>query len=185
MPSSETRPRRVIRLSLKKIIWIIVIVLVVLWLGRGFWSSSRMGFDATTVNKSYAPGVMMPRIDDDYYRGDYSQSDISDTREFLKTSYYGQIQTRRVAEIVDDVKNEVRDVEGRVDSLSSSEKYGSISFVVPKSRFEEFRIGVEALTHRKLYAEDISSDNLLNQKQNLEQRTGVSVESLATLDKAK
>src|SRR3989344_7233420 len=125
MTTTETRPRRVIRLSLKKIIWTLIIIGVLLWLGNNYWRANKYyRLDSTNIQES-VPGAMMPTIDD-YYRGDYGQSDISDTREFLKTSYYGRIQTRQVADIVDGVKNEVRDVEGRVDNLSSSEKHGSI-----------------------------------------------------------
>src|SRR3989344_3583204 len=150
MAAIEPKPRRVIRLSVKKIIWAIIIIVALIWLGRGFLLG---GLIRPAIMEDRSVGVSLPSASSDYYPGNYNnrQPDITDTREFLKTSYAGQIKTRQVGEIVNDVKNAVRDVEGRVDSLNSSEKYGRVTFVVPKSRFEEFRSAVESLTHKKLY----------------------------------
>ncbi len=50
-----------------------------------------------------------------------------------------------------------------------------------KSKFEAFRTEVEALTHKKLYVESISSQNLLGQKQDIEKRTSNIVGSLDKL----
>ena len=153
------------------------------WLSKGFLFGGLM---RSTLPEDRSMGVSLPSASSDYYPESYNrQPDITDTREFLKTSYAGQIKTRRVGEIVNDVKNAVRDVEGRVDSLNSSEKYGRVSFVVPKSRFEEFRSAVESLTHKKLYSEDISSQNLLSQKQSLEEQTISAVTFLTNLEKSK
>lgn len=111
--------------------------------------------------------------------------DITDTREFLKVSYSAQMQTRNVADKVKDIKNAVRDAEGRVDNFSSSEKYGYVSFVVSKDKFDQFRDDIEALTHKKLYTENVSSQNLLGQKQGIEQQGESIATRLAQLEKQK
>ncbi len=178
--------QKVIRISRKKLVVALIILAILAW---GLWniinnsfSTARMKAPSGGVSES---GMISPDRGSyypDYYNG---QNDITDTREFLKTSYYSTVKTRDVSEIVKEVKNAVRDVEGRIDSLSSSEKYGHISFVVPKSRFEEFRSEIEGLVHAKLYTETISSQNLLNQKQSLEERTEIITASLAELEKQK
>jgi Ca2+/Na+ antiporter len=129
-------------------------------------------------NSLGAPGSRAPSMgfenDRNSYDGSYNKGygnpSISDTREFLKTSYASEIKTRDVSDTVKDVKNSVKGADGRIDSLESSEKYGYISFVVPKSKFEAFRDEIESLTHEKLYTEDISSKNLLTQKQGIEEQ---------------
>jgi hypothetical protein len=107
-----------------------------------------------------------------------NQASISDTREFLKTDYNASIQTRDVNKVVRFVENAIKGADGRVDNISSSEKYGNIKFVVAKSEFEDFRSEVEVLVHAKLYTENISSENLLTQKQGIEEDQGNIVNSL-------
>jgi hypothetical protein len=115
----------------------------------------------------------------------YGQADITDTREFLKINYSASIESRDVSKTVKDVKGAVREAEGRIDGENISEKSGYISFVVPKSRFDAFRDEVESITHRKLYTENVSSQNLLNQKQDIEQQMGMATSSLAALEQQK
>lgn len=184
MASIELNQRRVIRLSIKKIVWAVVIIVVLLWLGKGFLFGN---FLRPTSFEDRSGGAVPSSLPADYYYPDeYRQRpDITDTREFLKTSYAGYLKTRDVSEMVKEVKNAVRDVEGRVDSLNSSDRYGYVSFVVAKSRFEEFRSAVEGLTRKKLYREDISSQNLLSQKQGLELQTETATKRLADLEKNK
>lgn len=184
--------RKVIKISLKKLLLIVGLIILICAALMFHYemkqervyeigSAPSMGVDMGMVSPSEpssVPGIMM---DERYYN--YNQNnDITDTREFLKMSYSANIKTRDVPGAVDDVKNAVRDVEGRVDSLSSGEKRGSVSFVVSKSRFEEFKTKVESITHAKLYTENISSQNLLNQKQSLEQQTASATSTLATLE---
>lgn len=179
----ENNNQKVIRISREKLI-ITLVILVVL----GFIILNSLG----TARMKRAPGVetgMAPLVSDetrsnypDYYN---EPSDITDTREFLKTSYSSILKTRDVPKVVKEVKNAIRDVGGRVDNINSSEKYGQISFVVPKSRFEEFRSEIESLTYAKLYTENISSQNLLSQKQNIEEQTTNILSTLESLKKQK
>ena len=179
----ENNNQKVIRISKKKLI-IVLIILAVLGLVLLFFIQSLGSARMKSSNSSDSGSMIAPDfLNSNYYPEYYRQnSDITDTREFLKTSYYSTLKTRNVSEIVKDVKNAVRDVDGRIDNLTSSEKYGHISFVVPKSRFEEFRSEVEDLVHAKLYTENITSQNLLNEKQSIEERTDVSVAALAKLE---
>ncbi len=181
----EKDNQKVIRISRKKLVITLIILLILGWglfrLLNNTFSVARMKAPSAGMGES---GMISP--DRGYYPDYYNQqSDITDTREFLKTSYSSTVKTRDVSEIVKEVKNAVRDVEGRIDRLDSSERYGYVSFVVPKSRFEEFRSEIEGLVHEKLYTESISSQNLLSQKQSLEERTAAIVASLVELEKQK
>jgi chromosome segregation ATPase len=99
----------------------------------------------------------------------------------MKISYSGTIQTREVKDTARDVRNIIRDMKGRIDSENTQEKYASIQFVIPKSNFDDFRDEIESLTHKKLYVENTSSQNLLNQKQNIEQRTETTTQTIDEL----
>ena len=112
----------------------------------------------------------------------YPVQDITDTREFLKTSFNADIQTRDVPEAVEEVEDAVRRVEGRIDSTESGEKWGHVSFVVPKSEFDRFRRDVEEIAHARLYTPHIHQENLLGQKQNIEQRADDLDESIDSLE---
>ncbi|OHA36663.1 MAG: hypothetical protein A3H57_03465 [Candidatus Taylorbacteria bacterium RIFCSPLOWO2_02_FULL_43_11] len=103
----------------------------------------------------------------------------------MKTNYLAEIKVRDVSKVVNDVKNIVKGSDGRVDNFQSSEKKGYISFVVPKRNFDSFRDQVEALTHRRLYSENISSENLLGTKQTIETQTTAVVSELESLNRQK
>lgn len=108
---------------------------------------------------------------------------IADTREFMKVSYSGNIKTRDVKDTARDVRGIIRDMDGRVDSENVNEKYGYINFVIPKSNFDDFRDEIEIITHKKLYTENTSSQNLLSQKQNIEQQDNLANMTLDQLQK--
>jgi hypothetical protein len=100
---------------------------------------------------------------------------ISDAREFLKKDYNATIRTRDVETLTTRVQTMVRGFNGRVDGSSSSEKFGYISFVVPASSLDAFRLEIKSLVPNKLYIEQTSTQNLLPQKQVIEeQRANVS-----------
>lgn len=109
---------------------------------------------------------------------------IADTREFMKVSYSGNIKTRDVKDTARDVRGIIRDMEGRVDSENVNEKYGYIKFVIPKSNFDDFRDEIESITHKKLYTENTSSQNLLSQKQNIEEQSGQATMTLGQLQQS-
>lgn len=184
--------RRIIKISRKKFKWTVIVV-VVLFIGLFLFlvAISSLSSARSKSSSSYDSAVMSPssssygdsggetqNINSDYYRYREQNPSISDTREFLKTSYSSNIQTRDVSEVVTDVKNIVKGADGRIDSIISGEKYGRVSFVVAKSKFDAFRDEIESITHKKLYTENISSENLLSEKQGIEEQTSNVVESL-------
>lgn len=180
-------PRKVIKVPKKKFWTAVVIVL----LAFGGWfvltvmnnSTARFGSSKMMLNQSSIPEMSYTSsMPPDYYREPGNPS-ITDTREFMKKSYNGSIKTRDVSDVARDVKSIVREAEGRVDGENISEKYGYISFVVPKSNFDSFRDEIEDLTHEKLYTESISSQNQLSTKQQIEQQDAMAKKSLAELEK--
>jgi len=176
--------RKVIKISRKKfIIFIIILVLILIFWGMSsFLSRNMFGVSSTNISAPTAPTVDLGY---DYYEKGGQQPSITDTREFLKTSYSGNIQTRNVSEMMKEVRNTVKGFDGRVDNFYSSEKNGHLSFVVAKSKFEEFRSEIEGLTYAKLYTESISSENLLSQKQEIERQTENILSILESLRKQK
>ena len=134
---------------------------------------------------AYEDNVVSNKMTSESYPGRGSQPTISDTREFLKTNYSATIKTRNVASMIRDVKNAVAGADGRIDNLYSSEKRGNIGFVIAKSEFESFRSEIESLTYAKLYTENVSSQNLLTQKQRIEEQTSNVLSSLADLQEQK
>lgn len=140
--------------------------------GAGYRPGDSSG-SAFSESSSFRPSIPRPGR---------NNADITDTREFLKTDYSANIATRDVQRDVDKVEDAIKSVDGRVDSLSSNEKYGRISFVVPKSDLSEFRDEIEKIAHAKLYTENISSTNLLNQKQAIEERAEYVNQSLTELE---
>jgi len=186
------RERKVIKVSRWKFILTIVVIVLALivwglfsvFTARVYQTGSSSNVTSLLPPDSYNESVSKTSmIRPDYYGG--GQSDITDTREFLKTSYSAYIKTRQVEEVITSVKNMVKGADGRIDSISFSEKSGGISFVVPKSKFDSFKDEVESVTHKKLYTENVSSQNLLSQKQNIEEQTLNVNNTLASLKEQK
>ncbi len=191
--------RKVIKISKKK--FIITTVIIVVFLLMGAWAALSVMTNTFSVGSSrnITGSNMMPSVPSindnglynsemmppDYYDRGYQKPTITDTREFLKTNYSADIKTRNVSKVIKDVTNIVKGADGRIDNSYSSEKSGRISFVVAKSKFDDFKNQIESLTHEKLYTETISSENLLNQKQNIEEQTGNIVNTLANLQSQK
>lgn len=187
--------RKVIKISKKRFkITIVIVVIFLILLALGTFSVltrtlgvGRVGKSMNNVNilPSLPSDMMESSIPDNYYGRGSEQPSISDTREFLKTGYNATIKTRNVSDVVKDVKNIVKGSDGRVDNSNSSEKYGYVSFVVPKSNFDTFKDEMESITHKKLYTESISEQNLLSQKQGIEEQTGNIVNTLENLQNQK
>ncbi len=106
---------------------------------------------------------------DMYYPG-YSLPPITDNREFLKTSYNASIRTRDVTSTGAKIETIVRGSAGRVDSSSLGDENGYISFSIPSDKFMLFREQIKDLAAAKLFTENINSENLLPQKQSIEER---------------
>ncbi|MDO8729265.1 MAG: DUF4349 domain-containing protein [bacterium] len=187
--------QKTIRVSRKKLFWIVIILIIIgLWwayqepryqilpaMMSGGYGVSDIVSPSTSAPKSPIMenlGAIYP----DYYR---QNPDITDTRQFLKTSFSAEIKTRDVKDMVRDVRGIIRDVEGRIDNAQESEKYSYVSFVVPKSRFDAFRDEIENLTHERLITVNESSENLLGQKQSIEEQMQNATSTLADLQKQK
>lgn len=149
------------------------------------YSVSSGGIGSPLGNRDYKESSTS-----DYYRGgglispQYQEPTIEDTREFLKVSYSSSIETRKVQKTVTNIKNIVAGVDGRVDSFNSNEKNGYVRFVVAKDKFEDLREQIEKLTHKKLYTENVSAENLLGQKQGIEEQTTTVLNNLESYKKA-
>jgi hypothetical protein len=136
-----------------------IVISIILFVG-GRLVINEYGMSPGSLSMDSIPQVpSMPSVgvDSGGYGNNYNygygkgQPDITDNREFNKVSYNATIKTRNVRETVRDVKGAVRDVEGRVDREQSAKDRGYVSFVVPKSKFDDFRDQVESLGNAKLY----------------------------------
>ncbi len=183
------RTKKVIRISLKKTIIGAVVLVVVATVALVLYqmyepryyniTSSVNDFSERVVDSEYSE-IVYP----DYYpMPSQNPSSIKDTREFLKTSYSAFIKTRNVKNVLRDVKSIIREADGRIDTLNETPQNGYVRFVVPKSNFENFKDEIESITHEKLITENISSENLLGQKQSIEEQNRNATASLITLEK--
>jgi hypothetical protein len=107
---------------------------------------------------------------------------VNDTREFLKTDYHATMRTRDVPKLVRRAETTVRGFGGRIDQISSTEKYGLVGFVVPKSSFNEFRDEIESFVGQRFLKVEISSRNLLSEKQGIEEMQKEAENTLAGLN---
>ena len=105
----------------------------------------------------------------DYYPYPGPGGDITDTREFLKTGYNAAIRTRHISDQSQTIRNIIRGVDGRVDSMNISEKTGYVSFAIPASKFDAFQSQIKGLVGAKFIIETINTQNLLPQKQSIEE----------------
>jgi len=197
MEENNQGGRRIIKISRRKFIVSIVVLVVIsavlyfglLFLGGSFGLDSITGSNITGQSippSSYTEKTLNEmKMQNPMSGSNKSDSSIRDTREFMKTDYSANILTRDVPKVVTQIKNIVKGSDGRVDNFQSREKYGRISFVVPKSKFESFRDEMESVTHHKLYIENISSTNLLNQKQGIENQIDEATSSLESLNRQK
>jgi hypothetical protein len=120
----------------------------------------------SSVAPEYSYGKMMPG----YYPQPTPTVPVTDTREFLQTDYNVTIKTRNVQELTRRAETTVRGFGGRVDGSSSSEKWGSVSFVLPASKFEAFRDEIESFTSPRFTTIETRTENLLPQKQSIEEQ---------------
>ncbi len=188
--------QKTIKVSRKKLNWAVIILIIVgLWLAYQkpryeilpIMMGGGYGVSDSVSSPASSPGApMMEKVGTMIYPDYYRQNpDITDTRQFLKTNYSADIKTRDVKDMIRDIKGIVRDVGGRIDSIQESEKYSYIGFAVPKSQFDAFRDEIESLTYKKLTIINISSENLLGQKQSIEEQMQYATSTLADLQKQK
>lgn len=185
-------PKRVIRVSKKTAIFagVIIALGIIAW---AFFVRPQDIIYQTGGVSGVGGGqkVMAPQAEDsssvaypDYGRPYYQDnSSVKDTREFMKIYYNMEIKTRDVKDVTRDVKGAIRDADGRIDNLNETPKYAYISFVVPKSKFENFKEEIANLAHEKLIIENTSSSNLLGQKQYIEEQEENATTELVKLKK--
>ncbi len=80
------------------------------------------------------------------------------------------MMARDVQKLTRRVETTVRGHGGRIDSMSSAEKYGSLSFVISESKFQAFRNELESLVDSRFLTVNINTQNLLPQKQAIEEQ---------------
>ncbi len=136
--------------------------------------SAGGGVSAEYYNKSIAPGYFPAPP---YYNQGVP---ITDTREFNKIDYNATIRTRDVEGLTRRVETTVRGSGGRVDSSTSAHEYGYVSFAVPADKFEAFRDEIESFVGSRFITTQISTENLLPQKQSLEDQKKQIEKDLAT-----
>ena len=95
---------------------------------------------------------------------------ITDTREYSKIDYYAEIKTRNVNDIATRAQAIIHGFDGRIDSSSTSPKNGYIAFAIPARQFDAFRLQIRSLVGERFIIETTSAQNLLPQKQAIEQR---------------
>lgn len=135
-------------------------------------------------------GFFKPTPEPDYYpirppQPDYTTNDARDTREYLKVSYSARIKTRHPDTQAERAQITILGLQGRVDSSNISETNSYIYFVIPKSNLDALRNEVKTYASAKFISENISSQNLLPQKQQIEGSTDQVSASLAKLENDK
>lgn len=158
-----------------------------------FWvimRASQTTFQVTSTDAIIPKGIVispssqsemsMPTlVAPNYYP--YGEVPATDTREFLKTDYHATMRTRQVQELTRRAETTVRGSGGRVDQTSSSPKSGYVRFVIPASKFEAFRDEIESFVSSRYLSVTINSENLLPQKQSIEEQQKSVEEQLADL----
>lgn len=175
---------KVIRLSKRKFrLFLVVLIIIGIYLfSRSSLNVGHIGYFDTYKTGSLSTGVYQDvAMAPPYYGGPEEISIDTDDREFIKTSYSSNFKTKNVSKLVNDIKNVVKGSDGRVDRLNTSPKNGYVQFVVAKSKFDSFRDEIESLTHKKLYFESISSQNLLTEKISIEDQMEEIEKRLANL----
>ncbi len=160
---------KVLAISKKKFLVVIIIFAVVLFFLFRIMSGNNLGISQSARMAPPPPP----------YSSYGNNGTIGDTREFMKVTYSGDVKTHNVPDTMREVRSFIRDSEGRIDSESVSERYGSVRFVIEKNNFEEFRDDMSENFHVKLYQESLTSLNLLSEKQSIEERTKEVQDALA------
>ena len=107
-----------------------------------------------------------------YYPYPYPAPNVpaTDTRELLKVYYNASMRTRDAQGLTRRVETTVRGYDGRIDQESSSPKSGYVSFVIPQAKYDAFRAELESLVWSRFLTVDIQSQNMLPQKQSIEEQ---------------
>jgi len=147
-----------------------------------------MRTDGVQLENSSAPsGKSSPMmVAPEYYPyRDGGEVSATDTREFLKVYYNATMQTRDVPGLTRRVETTVRGYDGRIDRQSSSDKYGTVSFALPQSKYEAFRTELESLVGSRYLKVDVSSQNKLEEKVSIEEQQKQADANLASYEAAR
>ena len=122
------------------------------------------------ISESMENDVMIIAYPDFYPISTPTGASITDTREYSKIDYRAQIKTRNVSDIATRAQAIIHGFDGRIDSSSTSQKNGYMTFAVPARQFDAFRLQIRSLVGERFIIETTSAQNLLPQKQAIEQR---------------
>jgi hypothetical protein len=164
------------------VIAFLVVALDVRLPSRGGIGMQTMSLDSATSdfpNLPYPGNEIGFSIQSPLQNG-YTGNSLTDSREFLKTSYRSTMHTRHVEKRIMEIEGIVHSFDGRIDQISSSPNSGSISFAIPEDSLFEFRTLVGALVGEKFFDENVSSTNLLQQKVSIETEKASLDQTLAT-----
>lgn len=112
-------------------------------------------------------------------------SPAMDTREYLQTNYFLTLQSRHVADVALYAKTIVRGHDGRIDRVSVSDERAVIGFVVPKDSFEQFKLELKTLISARFMVERVNENNMLPEKQQIDQNTIDNTNQLNNVQKEK
>lgn len=149
----------------------LVVALDVRMPSRGSIGIQTLSMDSATTdfpNLPYPSNEIGFSIQSPLSSPTYSGNALTDSREFLKTSYRSTMHTRHVEKRILEIEGIVHSFDGRIDQISSSPDSGSISFAIPEDSLFEFRTLVGELVGEKFFDENVSSTNLLQQKVSIE-----------------
>lgn len=128
----------------------------------------------TLQEKSLAPNFDYPYPNNNF--------PISDPREFLKKDFNAQIKTRNVPKLSGRVQTTIRGFDGRLDASTIGGTSAYFSFVLPATRLDSFRAEIKSLIPGWFYTEQTSEQNLLPQKQSIEQAQKQAQDNLKALE---
>jgi predicted nucleic acid-binding Zn-ribbon protein len=185
-PQQIQKTEKVLVVSKKKFLWTVFILLVLAAIVLFVWvrsmNSARMGTASSMKTPPLPPGYTWSPQEGKAVPQYFNQGNgtISDMREFMKVSYSGNIKTHDVRDTMREARSIIRDADGRIDNENINDRYASIRFVIPKKNFEEFQDDMSENFNTKLYTESTTSENLLSEKQSIEERVTGTQDALAT-----
>lgn len=173
--------------------WLTIVLAVLAIITFFIVSSPNVGYPVPMGVRESSSGKAVPMMDGrvsapsagmvspDYYPYPYPNPEVpaTDTREFLKIYYSASMQTRDVPALTQRVETTVRGYDGRIDNVSSAEKYGYVSFALPQAKYDAFRTELESLVGKRFIKVNISSQNMLAQKVSIEEQQKQADKTLA------
>lgn len=113
------------------------------------------------------------------------QSAPLDTRQYMDVYYNIEIKTRKVEKNAAHAETIIRGHGGRINTINSAKKNAYISFDVPKSEFESMKDALKELAGERFIEESVRANNLLPQKQEIENTVTAAQEDITTMENNK